>query len=359
MAETGHPAKTSIAPPIAILKSLWSRGPDGRWGVADIKSLKLQPAQASDTQFFVVEGDVELMTTTPSKNMHEMLASFGTTDFLMKQSIVPVVAWMDGDRFIRAVGTASVISCSGYVLTAAHVLMDPFDRGYGAHRRGDQIEFAENLNIGVFIPANPAYGTRGLRYFPFEKLWFWGGWKESPLVHEQDRFEYSTDIAICKIPEMPHGAAHQPLSLSLNPFTRGEPAYSLGYAEMDDIPIEYRNGRMQISDFKMDLYASIGDAMRVFEYNSLNKDVPAPGPCFEFSARIPGKMSGAPIFGGEGVVVRGVVSRSFSGERHAFGAMLGPAMQLRLDEPQVNGRTLQTLMELGTEGIAQVYGVGL
>lgn len=158
---------------------------------------------------------------------------------------------------------------------------------------------------------------------------------------------------------MSHGAAHQPLSLSLNPFVPGEAAYSLGYAEMDDIRLDYDNGSMSIKEFKMDLYVSVGEVMSIFHENHLQKSVSTPGPCFDFYAKIPGKMSGAPIFGAKGAVIRGVVSRSFSGERHAFGAMLGPAMHLPLDEPQINGRTLRTLMESGNEGIAQVHGAGL
>ncbi|WP_352746008.1 trypsin-like peptidase domain-containing protein [Mesorhizobium sp. M0185] len=277
----------------------------------------------------------------------------------MKQSIVPVVAWREGDDFIRCIGTGSVISCSGYVMTAAHILMDPFDSGYGATRQANQMVFAETLNFGVIVPYSPAYGTRGFRYFSFQKYWLWGHWKESPLVYEKDRFEYSTDIAICKIAEMPHGAAHQPLSLSLNPFIPGEAAYSLGYAEMNDIPLDYGKGGMVIKEFEMDLFVSVGEVMRVFPENHLQKDVSTPGPCFDFNAKIPGKMSGAPIFGAQGAVIRGAVSRSFSGERHAFGAMLGPAMHLPLDEPQITGRTLRTLMDTGNEGMAQVQGAGL
>jgi hypothetical protein len=237
--------------------------------------------------------------------------------------------------------------------------MDPFDSGYGATRRDSQFELDESLNFGVFIPTSPAYGTRGLRFFPFEKLWLWGNWKESPLVLEKDKFEYLTDVAICKIAEMPHGAAHQPLSLSLNPFVPGEAAYSLGYAEMNNITLGYDKGRMIINEFKMELYVSVGEVMSVFQQNHLQKSVSTPGPCFDFNAKIPGKMSGAPIFGAKGAVIRGVVSRSFSGERHAFGAMLGPAMHLPLDEPQIKDRTLRTLMESGNEGIAKAQGAGL
>lgn len=244
-------------------------------------------------------------------------------------------------------------------MTAAHVLMDPFDSGYGAIRNGNQMEFADTLNFGVFIPTSPAYGIRGLRCFPFEKFWIWGSWQESPLLHVRDRFEYSTDIAICKIPEMPNHAAHQPLNLSVNAFIPGETAYSIGYAEMDDIPLDYgKNGRV-IKDFDADLYVSLGEVMQVFPHNHLQKNVPTPGPCFDFNAKIPGKMSGAPIFGAKGAIIRGVVSRSFSGERHAFGAMLGPAMELPLDEPQITGRTLRTLLETGDEGMARPHGLGL
>ncbi|CCV03321.1 conserved hypothetical protein [Mesorhizobium metallidurans STM 2683] len=352
-------ADNSITPPISILKSLWSRTSDGRWAITNLKGIDLKPQAGFGADYFAFESELELMTSRPSMNITELMATFGPTDFLLKQSILPVVAWKEGETSIRCVGTASVISCSGYVITAAHVLMDPYDSGYGAVRRGNQLAFADQLNFGVIIPLGPGYGFRGFRFFPFEKFWLWGSWKETPLLHESDRFEFLTDIAICKIPEMPGGAAHQPLGLSLNAFVPAEAAYSLGYAEMEDIPLEYGSKGMSIKEFRMDLYVSIGEVMRIFPRNHLDREVPTPGPCFDFKAKIPGKMSGAPVFGAEGVVVRGVVSRSFSGERHAFGAMLGPAMHLALDEPSVKGRTLRTLMETGNEGIARIQGAGL
>ena len=96
--------------------------------------------------------------------------------------------------------------------------------------------------------------------------------------------------------------------------------------------------------------------MNVFPNNGgENKEVRTPGPCFDFNAKIPGKMSGSPIFGGEGAVVRGVVSGSFSGEAHAFGAMLGPTMHL----PLVGTRTLKSIMDSGSEGMAKLHGQGL
>jgi len=100
------------------------------------------------------------------------------------------------------------------------------------------LKFMDNLHMGVLIPISPAYGLRGYRFFPFVQSWYWGEWKSSPLLHEDDKFSYLTDIAVCKIAEMPNGAPHQPLSLSLNSFKIGEKAYVLGYAEMDDLPVE-------------------------------------------------------------------------------------------------------------------------
>ena len=120
---------------------------------------------------------------------------------------------------------------------------------------------------------------------------------------------------------------------------------------MEDIPVQYVDGQMRISEFDWDLYVSVGDVAEVFPQNHLTKELPTPGPSFDFRARIPGKMSGAPIFGGDGAVVRGVVSRSFSGEKHAFGCMIGPVMRLPLGGP-----SLTDLMTAGNEGIPLLQG---
>jgi hypothetical protein len=221
----------------------------------------------------------------------------------------------------------------------------------------------DNLHFGVLIPFwAPSSGMimqRALRFFPIEQAWNWGGWKQSPLFHEDDRWEHYSDVGICKIPEMPNGGAHQPLNMSLNPFVPDEDAYALGYAEMPDVQLKPDNGGLAERCPSMDIYVSIGKIIKTFPQNHIEKKVSTPGPCFDFNARIPGKMSGAPIFGARGAVVRGVVSRSFSGEQHAFGSMLGPAMQLPLDDPENSDRTLADLLRAGNEGMAKVEGIGL
>ena len=52
---------------------------------------------------------------------------------------------------------------------------------------------------------------------------------------------------------------------------------------------------------------------------------------------------------------KGNCSRSYSGELHAYGAMLGPTMRV----PLIDGKTLKEMMKSGNEGMANVQGVGL
>jgi hypothetical protein len=342
---------------VKILKSLWRKNYDGRWGIHALKGLTLKPRAGFDSDFFRYENQLELMTSIPgTSSVHELFTSFGSTDFLMKQSILPVVAWVEGESFIRCIGTAFVISCTGYLLTACHVLLDPQDRKYGkVVKRGNTIRFSDGLRMGVLIPINPAFDYTGDLFFPFEQCWYWGEWKDSPLLHEDETFDILTDIAVCKVPLMPDGTGYQPLNLSLNRFVKTERAFAFGYAEMDDIPLVMNDGRLAVSDFEQHLYVSVGEVMDVFPDNHQRKDVPTPGPCFDFQARVPGKMSGGPILGADGAVVRGVISRSFSGEKHAYGVMLGPMMHLPLAEHM----TIRQMMNSGNEGIAQIQGAGL
>ncbi len=121
---------------------------------------------------------------------------------------------------------------------------------------------------------------------------------------------------------------------------------------MDDIPLEINNERLMPQIGELKLFVSVGEVIDIFPDNHITKSVPTPGPCFDFKAKIPGKMSGSPIFGAKGAVVRGVVSRSFSDELHAFGAMLGPTMHM----PLIGEKTLREMMQSGAEGMAQIQG---
>src|SRR5688572_17436443 len=116
---------------IGILKTLWAREKDGRWSISGLKGLNLKPQAGADSKFFRYESQMELLTDRPRGTIQDIFSSFGPTDFLMKQSILPVVAWIEGDSSIRCIGTATVISCSGFLMTACHVLLDPVEGNYG------------------------------------------------------------------------------------------------------------------------------------------------------------------------------------------------------------------------------------
>jgi hypothetical protein len=279
----------------------------------------------------------------------------------MKQSIVPVVSWKEGANYMKCIGTAFIVSCTGFVVTAAHVVLDPSESGDARIvSENNEIRMLDDVTFGVTIPFSPASGRHGFSLIPIEKAWYWGAWQQSPLMHEPERFDSKIDIAICKLPELPGVGAYQPLHLSLNSFSVGEDAYAIGYGDMQDVPISYVNGEMRLAKFEPTLYVSIGEIMNVFPRNAVQREVPTPGPCFDFKARIPGRMSGAPIFGAQGAVVRGVVSRSFTDEQHAYGCMMGPAMALPLsDGVSGSGFSLEYLMKNGNEGIALIQGQGM
>jgi hypothetical protein len=52
---------------ISILKALWTRQADGRWGVYGAKSLKLAPRAGHEPDYFALESDIELLTPSPPK----------------------------------------------------------------------------------------------------------------------------------------------------------------------------------------------------------------------------------------------------------------------------------------------------
>lgn len=342
---------------VRILTSLWGRTPDGKWAITDLHGIELYPNPGCEPDHFTIANRMEMMSRNPrGRSLEEIVQTFGSTNQILKQSIVPVVALAADSSELRVIGTAFVVSASGLVMTAGHVLMDPEDSGYGnVTNDNGAIRFGQDLQMGVLLPLHPpAHGEGAIRFAPFERCAYWGGWKESPLFHERDRVELDTDVAVCRLPPHPTGA-YQPLNLSLRHVVVAEKVFAIGYAEMENIPIRYEDGRVILSHFKQDLYVSVGTITAVHHDNKVTRRVTTPGPCFEFEARIPGKMSGSPILGGDGVVIRGVVSKSFSGERGASGALLGPATHF----PIFDHLSIKDMMLDGSEGIPIIQGADL
>jgi len=348
---------------IRILKSIWRKNEAGVWAGHDLQEIALKPRDGFPKDYFKIENEMNLMTQRPGLIMNNLFATFGTTEFLVRQSIVPIVAWNDGDQEIRCIGTGFFISASGYLLTAAHVLRDPVDENYTNVTQIDKNnhKLAENLRFGILLPANPAMkgapfnihpSIRDAKWFmcPFEWAFHWGKDVESPLLHQKPEFKLQLDIAVCKVHEHPEIGPYQPLNIGLYNLKLGDQAVAIGYPEMRNIRLSGGD------DYQPELVVSVGSVTTIYPDNIIEKQNSTPGPNFEFNAKIPGKMSGSPILVGGGIITKGVVSRSLgSTENHASGCLIAPIMDLKLP----NEKSLLDLMNGGNEGIAKIQGQGL
>jgi hypothetical protein len=351
---------------IGILKTIWRKSAAGAWVIHDLNSIDLKPREGCEKNYFQIRNEVNLLTQRPGDVMENFFATFGGSEFLVRQSIVPIVAWNDGDDEVRCIGTGFFISASGLLLTAAHVLRDPVDERYtGVTHIGEgQFKLDDSLRYGVLIPMNPAMRNapselfnidprmRSTKWFmcPFEWAIHWGRDVESPLVHQAPEFKLELDIAVCKIRENTQlGGSYQPLNIGLHDLKLGDRAVAIGYPAMRNIRINAND------DYQPELTVSVGTVTTVYPDNITEKQNPTPGPNFEFNAKIPGKMSGSPILVGGGILTKGVVSRSWQGENSATGCLIAPVMSL----PLVSERSLLDMMRDGKEGIAQVHGAGI
>ena len=347
---------------IGILKTIWKKNNSGRWAGHDLKRIDLKPRTGFTNDYFKIEQEISLMTQHPGPIMSNLFATFGTTEFLVRQSIVPVVAWNDGDSEIRCIGTGFFISASGWLLTAAHVLRDPVDENYttvtqvseNSHKLGN------DLRYGILLPSNPAVKNapfdipdlmREATWFmcPFERMTHWGKDVESPLFHKKPEFKLDIDIAVCKVKEQSFIGPYQPLNIGLHNLNIGDRAVAIGYPEM-------RNIRLGGDDYQPELVVSVGEVTNIHLDNVTDRQNSTPGPNFEFNAKIPGKMSGSPILVGGGVITKGVVSRSLGVDgNHASGCLIASMMGLAIDEEN----SLLNLMRLGNDGIPEIVGTGL
>ncbi|MDB5538553.1 MAG: hypothetical protein JWQ89_280 [Devosia sp.] len=91
-------------------------------GAADREAGTPRPAVGGQNELFQIQEDIFVA---------EPLI-LGTVCWALGQSIVPMVALEPGENpRMRCLGTGFFISCSGLLVTAAHVITDPIERGYG------------------------------------------------------------------------------------------------------------------------------------------------------------------------------------------------------------------------------------
>ncbi|NCO04174.1 MAG: hypothetical protein GW903_08290 [Alphaproteobacteria bacterium] len=347
---------------IGILKTIWKKGENGSWSGHDLQGIDLKPREGFEKDYFKIESEMTLMTQSPGPIMDNLFATFGMTEFLVRQSIVPIVAWNDGDKEMRCIGTGFFISASGLLLTAAHVIRDPVDENYtNLTQVGEKSQrLGNDLRYGILLPANPAMKgapflkpspMHDAKWFmcPFEWALHWGKDHESPLPSQKPEFKLDIDIAVCKVSEHDFIGPYQPLNIGLHNLKLDDKAVAIGYPEM-------RNIRLNGDDYQPELTVSVGSVTAIYHDNITEKQNSTDGPNFEFNAKIPGKMSGSPILVGGGIITKGVVSRSLGSEaNHATGCLISSMMEL----PLMKGKRLLNLMDDGTEGIAKFVGSGL
>jgi hypothetical protein len=347
-----------------ILKTFWDRGKDGRWQIAAMKGLDLKAPDATD-EMFPVQEDIVLTQATPSPGIP--FSSIGTIRSFLGESIVPVGANVHGENTLRCVGTGFFVSCTGLLITAAHVITDPIDRAYGDVAIHDDITWqGRKLNFGVLVPTNPIFQQRGYIFFPFEWTMFLAEKRPHPIPFRGIDLKLNSDIAICKVPERPDGRAHQPLTIVQSgirgtSLVVGASVGAIGYSGMTDVDLHQNENGSTIGLGNFDLHGSVGNIIEWLPDNTETRSASTPGPCFSFGAKIPPGMSGAPIYDREGIYVHGVVSKGLEGqagpENLSFGSMLAGSMRIPI--AKMRGLSLLQLQAEGKEGMPVLSGPGL
>jgi hypothetical protein len=331
---------------------MFSRRNDGAWPIQSMAVIPLEAEDRQDTDFYPVRED--LFTVQPNY--------IGTICSTMGQSIVPVVAIIPGEDLVRCLGTGFFISCTGLLITAAHVITDPIERNYGRVREIDEQNwFMGDLNLGVMIGTNPVFQPKGHLFRRIEWAGFLGTRTEHPLPIRGADLRLTSDTAICKVAPMSDGMPYQPLSI-IQPGIRGvglavgKRAAAVGYAGMQDVELLPEKNGVRPGDFRFNLHVSKGKVLQRFPDNAVNREVSTPGACFSASLKLPGGMSGSPIFDDEGIYVHGVVSKGLEDENGptdlGYGSML--ANSLALPIKPLEGRSLLDLMTAGEDGISRM-----
>jgi hypothetical protein len=339
-----------------ILKTFWSLRNDGRWQISGMKGIDLKPVPHSDADCFAIEDDIVLVQP----------ATIGTIKSFLGDSIVPIVTHHKGENRLRCIGTGFFVSCSGLLITSAHVVTDPVDRKYGDITELDDLTIHSNeLRFGVLIRNNPLFQRPGYQLYPIEWAVFLAERREDPLRIFGLDLKLNSDIAICKVPKKPIGPPHQPLTIVQAGIRGtgigvGANVAAIGYAGMTE-EIMFDEHAMIIGEHNCQLHVTRGNIMERYPDNFQNRTVSTPGPCFALAAKVPGGMSGSPIFDREGIYVHGVISKGLDDEtglaKLGFGSMLAPSMEVPIRA--LNGSTLKRLQENHDDGMGILHGAGL
>ena len=343
---------------LGLLKTFFRRDPRGHWAIQAIQGIYLRQRQNSGREDFFEIAD-ELLVIQPD--------IVGTTTDILGQSIVPVVAHSHAELEMRCLGTGFFISCSGLLITAAHVITDPITRKNGfAKPVGDRNWQLEDGSLGVMVRLPSLSPESRYIFRPIEWAAFLGQRTENPLPIAGIDLKLNSDVAVCKVAPIQADVPFQPLAIVQRNMAGvgmgvGKRATAIGYGAMERIPLRNESGRLIPEHLPFEMHVSSGLILERFPDNWVKKDVPSPGPCFSATLQVPHGMSGSPIFDDEGVYVHGVVSTGWDLDAHAeplgFGSMLAPSMAVPIGP--LNNKTLTELHNMDEHGFPKLSGPGI
>jgi Trypsin-like peptidase domain len=343
-------------PLLQLLKLHFGSRKDGVWTVDAIFPLPLRSAEGAQN-FFRIKDDPVVQQPT----------LLGTTSYFLGQSIVPLVAQVPGEPILRCLGTGFFISCSGLLVTAAHVISDLIEKQFGGIRELDDRSWHfGSLKIGVMIPLNPFLQGAGYIFRDIEWAAFLGERAERPIPIASVRLNLNSDAALCKVSPIAEGVPHQPLTIVQKGLVGtglavGKNAMAIGYGKMRSVDLTLQSERVVAGDFPFHLHASGGVILERFPDNLTERQALAPGPCFSAELQLPAGMSGSPIFDHEGIYVHGVVSTGFEDAigvaKLGYGSML--ATSLGVPIRPLGNKTLLQLFDCEDHGIPKLSGPGL
>jgi hypothetical protein len=355
MTKTPDAART---PALELLKLHFGKGRNGKWAIQFMKAVPLRASGRIEEAFFPVQD--ELFLAQPS--------FLGTTGFVLGESIVPIVAQVRGEKVLRCLGTGFFVSCSGLLITAAHVITDPIERQYGNPKEIDDLTWhTSDLKLGVMIPLNPVLQGKDYLFRDIEWATFLASKTDNPLPVAGVDLRLTSDTAICKVSAIAEGIPHQPLAIVQPGLTGagmavGRTATAVGYGQMEEfIELTPESGHVVSGNFPFKLFASTGVILERFPNNSKERQVSTPGACFSAELLLPGGMSGSPIFDDEGIYVHGVVSKGCidenGPERFGYGSMLSDSLGLPIQ--QLGDKSLIELHRADEHGFPKLSGPGI
>lgn len=336
-----------------ILKPLFAQQPGGQYHITNMLPVPLRPKAGEPNDLFKLADD--LLIAQP--------AYLSTIISTLAQSVVPIVAMVPGEDTMRCLGTGFFVSATGLLITAAHVVTDPIERSYGGIRKMDERSwFMGNLKVGVMMSVGLNHDAWEFRKIEWAE--FLSEPRERSLPIQGQDLKLASDIAICKVEAVP-GSIYQPLS-SIQTGIRGsglavgKKATAIGYGAMQDTDLEQHRPGVVSGTFGFDLYVSTGAILEHLPDNAVSRQAFTPGPCFRASLKLPGGMSGSPIFDDEGIYVHGVASSGMEEAEglasHGYGSMLAASMQIPIS--RLEGQSLLDLLRSGNHGMTRLNIAG-